>query len=100
MDETSPPAPIQLDNLNLRAAERRLCELALKRAGSVVGAAALLGVTRHAMRRRMTKLRLAAPPSDRRARWSSARRGARSVYPGRPLVDGARGGPGRYLGRA
>lgn len=58
-----PPAPlrIELDSFNLLAAERRLCEAALERAGSLVGAAALLGVTRHALRRRLLKLRLEGP---------------------------------------
>ncbi|MFY0539958.1 helix-turn-helix domain-containing protein [Nannocystis pusilla] len=45
------------------AAERRLCELALERAGSFIGAAALLGITRHALRRRMIKLKLDDPRS-------------------------------------
>lgn len=60
MDETAPlqTPRIQLDSLNLLAAERRLCRVALERAGSIVGAAKLLGVTRHALRRRMIKLGL------------------------------------------
>ncbi|MCY1062120.1 hypothetical protein [Nannocystis sp. SCPEA4] len=53
-----PPVRIELDSLNLHAAQRRLCEVALERAGSLVGAAALLGIDRHALRR--LKLRLSA----------------------------------------
>ena len=66
MDETALPEPprVQLDSFNLLATERRLCELALERAGSIVGAAKLLGITRHALRRRMTKLGLADPRSE------------------------------------
>jgi hypothetical protein len=62
IDTNAPPKPepirIELNSLNLLAAERRLCEAALERAGSLVAAAALLGVTRHALRRRMIKLKL------------------------------------------
>ncbi len=45
------PTPI-LESHNLDAAERQLCELALDGAGSIVEAAKLLGVTRHALKRR------------------------------------------------
>ncbi len=41
------------NDYNLAAAERLLCELALTRAGSIVGAADLLGITRHALKRRI-----------------------------------------------
>ncbi|MFZ6181026.1 helix-turn-helix domain-containing protein [Nannocystis pusilla] len=56
-----------LEDFNLENAERRLCIEALERAGNIVGAAKLLGITRHAMKRRIIKLRLdwtrgAAPP--------------------------------------
>lgn len=44
---------ITLDTLNLVAAERRLVEEALRRAGSIVDAAPLLGITRHALKRRI-----------------------------------------------
>jgi len=50
-----------LDSLNLAAAERRLCTEALAQAGNIVGAAALLGITRHAMKRRIIKLGLDRP---------------------------------------
>lgn len=50
-----------LETLNLGAAERRLCAHALTLAGNIVGAAALLGITRHAMKRRIVKLGLERP---------------------------------------
>lgn len=48
--------PITLDTYNLAIAERRLCVEALTVAGNIVGAAKLLGITRHAMKRRIIKL--------------------------------------------
>ncbi|WAS96771.1 helix-turn-helix domain-containing protein [Nannocystis punicea] len=50
-----------LEDLNLAAAERRLCVAALEQAGNIVGAAHLLGITRHAMKRRIVKLRIPWP---------------------------------------
>lgn len=47
--------PISLPTLNLNDAERTLVETALKEAGSIVEAAALLGTTRHAVKRRIIK---------------------------------------------
>lgn len=47
--------PIVLDNYNLTAVERLLCETALTHAGSIVEAAKLLGITRHALKRRIIK---------------------------------------------
>ncbi len=47
-----------LETLNLQAAERRLCVTALEHAGNIVGAAQLLGITRHAMKRRIIKLKI------------------------------------------
>ena len=52
---------IILDSYNLLAAERRLCVEALDTAGSIVDAAALLGITRHALKRRIIKLRIEWP---------------------------------------
>jgi transcriptional regulator with GAF, ATPase, and Fis domain len=52
---------INLDSFNLENAERRLCVEALTTAGNIVGAAALLGITRHALKRRIVKLRLEWP---------------------------------------
>lgn len=47
---------ITLDTYNLTTAERTLCEKALADAGSIVEAAQLLGITRHALKRRIIKL--------------------------------------------
>nr|WP_276603913.1 helix-turn-helix domain-containing protein [Nannocystis pusilla] len=59
---------IILENYNLEAAERRLCVDALESAGNIVGAAQLLGITRHSMKRRIVKLRIDWPrPSERHA---------------------------------
>lgn len=56
------PAPnIILRDFNLEAAERRLCIATLELAGNTVGAAQLLGITRHALKRRMLKLRIDRP---------------------------------------
>lgn len=59
---------IVLDNYNLVAAERLLCETALTTAGSIVEAAKLLGITRHGLKRRIIKhgirLRRAPEPVD------------------------------------
>lgn len=53
--------PIVLDNLNLADAERKLCEEALVAAGSIVEAANLLGITRHALKRRIVKHQIEWP---------------------------------------
>jgi DNA-binding NtrC family response regulator len=53
--------PVVLDSYNLEAAERRLCERALEAAGSLVHAAAALGITRHSLKRRIVKLGIAWP---------------------------------------
>ena len=54
--------PILLEDLNLRKAERLLCTQALARTGGNVSeAAALLGVTRHALTRRVAKHRIDVP---------------------------------------
>jgi transcriptional regulator with GAF, ATPase, and Fis domain len=60
---------IILEALNLEAAERRLCVEALTVAGNIVGAAQILGITRHALKRRIIKLgiewnRTGAPASS------------------------------------
>ena len=60
---------IILEDWNLEAAERRLCVAALELAGNLVGAAKILGITRHALKRRMIKLKIdrprgAAPQTD------------------------------------
>ncbi|PCC73755.1 regulatory protein, Fis family [Nannocystis exedens] len=55
-------AQLILDDFNLEKAERRLCTEALSTAGNIVGAAALLGITRHALKRRIIKLAIEWPP--------------------------------------
>ena len=54
---------IVLETLKLADAERKLCEMALSSCGSIVDAAELLGITRHALKRRMVKhkIRCASP---------------------------------------
>ena len=64
--------PIVLDSYNLESAERRLCVEALTTAGNIVGAAKLLGLTRHALKRRIIKLGIS---------WS---RGAGRILDARP----------------
>ncbi len=56
--------PIALDTLNLADAERKLCEEALRSGGSIVEAANLLGITRHALKRRIIKHRIEWPRSN------------------------------------
>lgn len=51
-----------IEDFNLEATERRLCIEALERAGSIVDAAQLLGITRHSLKRRIIKLRIPWPP--------------------------------------
>ncbi len=46
---------IVLEDYNLTAAERLICEAALVAAGSIIEAAKLLGITRHALKRRIVK---------------------------------------------
>ena len=55
--------PIVLESLNLAAAERKMCEEALVSAGSIVEAANLLGITRHALKRRIVKHQIEWPRS-------------------------------------
>lgn len=50
-----------LEDFNLENAERRMCVEALTRAGNIVGAANLLGITRHALKRRIVKLGIEWP---------------------------------------
>ena len=57
---------ILLEDLNLRKAERLLCLQALEKGGSIVEAAQLLGITRHALKRRMIKHRIDVPSDDER----------------------------------
>ena len=53
--------PPVIETFNLAAVERTLCVEALNTAGSIVDAAALLGVTRHALTRRIRKHKITWP---------------------------------------
>ena len=55
---------LTLDSYDLENAERQLCTLALNHAGNIVEAAKLLGVTRHALKRRMVKHKITWPRPD------------------------------------
>ncbi len=57
-----------LEDCNIDAAERLLCVEALATAGSIVEAARLLGITRHALKRRIIKHRVEWP---RPSGWAS-----------------------------
>ena len=58
-----PASPnLHLDDFHLLTAERKLCTAALHTAGSIVAAAELLGITRHALKRRIIKLQIEWPP--------------------------------------
>ncbi|MEZ4451818.1 MAG: hypothetical protein R3B09_20310 [Nannocystaceae bacterium] len=50
-----------IETFNLNAVERLMCVEALTTAGSIVDAAALLGITRHALKRRIIKHRIEWP---------------------------------------
>ena len=52
-----------LDCLDLEQAERQLCLEAMRVSSSIVEAAALLGITRHALKRRIIKHEIGWPPS-------------------------------------
>ena len=52
---------IELESLNLAVAERLLCETALHQTGSIVEGARLLGITRHALKRRIIKYKIEWP---------------------------------------
>ncbi|MBK6919656.1 MAG: hypothetical protein IPH07_19840 [Deltaproteobacteria bacterium] len=57
---------ILLEDLNLRKAEKMMCLQALEKGGSIVEAALLLGITRHALKRRMIKHRIDWPSAQQR----------------------------------
>jgi hypothetical protein len=54
-----------IDTFNLTTVERMLCVEALNTAGTIVDAASLLGITRHALKRRIIKHEIAWPPRPR-----------------------------------
>jgi transcriptional regulator of acetoin/glycerol metabolism len=60
-DPTDPALPIALDSYDLAAAERLLCVRALETTGNIIAAAKLLGITRHAMKRRIIKHKIDWP---------------------------------------
>ena len=47
--------PVPLNSYNLASAEKALCVAALEQGGSIVEAARMLGITRHALKRRIVK---------------------------------------------
>lgn len=57
---------------NLNDAERRLCVEALTHAGSIVVAAQMLGITRHALKRRIIKHHINWPRAGRMVAETSA----------------------------
>ncbi len=57
---------IELETLNLAFAERLLCETALHETGSIVEGARLLGITRHALKRRIIKHSIDWPKPGKR----------------------------------
>jgi len=71
---------IVLESLNLAQAERKLCEAALDTGGSIVEAATLLGITRHALKRRIIKHEI---------QWPPARQGEGSAASGHELMSAA-----------
>ena len=54
--------PLTLASYNLEDAERLLCVEALAAGGNINEAAKILGVTRHALKRRIIKHRIVWPP--------------------------------------
>ena len=59
------------DNLNLAHNEKVLIRLALEQGGSIIKASELLGISRHALKRRMTKYGIEAPPPEPQPRLDS-----------------------------
>lgn len=55
---------VPLESLNLEAADKTLCEEALKRSGSIDGAAKLLGITPDALKRRIVKHKITWPSAS------------------------------------
>lgn len=53
--------PITIDTYSLRDVERTICDQALSTTGSIVEAAKILGITRHALKRRIVKLNIQWP---------------------------------------
>ncbi len=55
---TESPPPPTLDTFDLATAERQLCTEALRVVGGSINMASMPGITRHALRRRITKHRI------------------------------------------
>lgn len=55
MNRTSMSLPIIIDTYNLLSSERAICVSALAEGGNIVEASKLLGITRHALKRRIVK---------------------------------------------
>lgn len=53
---------LTIETYNLQTVERMLCVEALQSAGSIVDAAIQLGITRHALKRRIIKHQIEWPP--------------------------------------
>lgn len=68
--ETAARKRVILENFNLHDTERLLCEIAVQRTATLTEAAAQLGITPKALKRRMAKYRIKAPrrsdPADPR----------------------------------
>lgn len=61
MSTSTSTSTFTLEDFNLESAERSLCVEALTRGGNIVNAAKLLGITRHALKRRIVKLGISWP---------------------------------------
>lgn len=53
--------PLVFDTFNLQSNERDTCMAALAEVGNIVEASKLLGITRHALKRRIVKHRITYP---------------------------------------
>lgn len=62
--QKQPKTPLTITTYNLAAAERVVILEALGRTESLIDAAALLGINRHALRRRITKHRITVAKRD------------------------------------
>ncbi|MEZ4385642.1 MAG: helix-turn-helix domain-containing protein [Nannocystaceae bacterium] len=71
-----------IDTYNLTDVERMLCVEALNAAGTIVDAAALLGITRHALKRRIIKHEIAWPPRPRAVIATPEPERSASPFPG------------------
>ncbi len=70
---------VTLPDLSLAGAERHLCIEALKRTGSLIEAAELLGTNRHALRRLIAKHNIEWwPYAQQQARWAAPHQQSRA----------------------